>query len=133
MKKTTSLLIFISGLILSIVFGVVLVFGYDIKGNLNVEGKATLHYLSEIDNDDTTLFVADHQICPKVYIDWKAAAAADEAYPGSYPIISGDLADDCIISSKIDDGTIVDTDINASAGIQASKINLSGVTWDDFN
>ncbi|MDD4924284.1 MAG: hypothetical protein PHF74_05565 [Dehalococcoidales bacterium] len=98
------------------------VFGYDIKGNLNVYGKATLMYLSETDQDDTTLFVADHQIVPKVYVDWKAYQAAGEAYPGSYPIIEGDLMDEAVTSLKIKDLTIVDSDISAFAGITATKI-----------
>jgi hypothetical protein len=46
--------------------------------------------------------------------------------PTSVPLSSADLLDGIITSAKIVDGTIVNADINASAGIVASK--LSGVT-----
>jgi hypothetical protein len=48
--------------------------------------------------------------------------------PTPVPLTSADLADSIITSAKIVDGTIVNADINASAGIDASK--LSGVTSD---
>jgi hypothetical protein len=46
--------------------------------------------------------------------------------PTSVPLSSADLLDNIITSAKIVDGTIVNADINASAGILASK--LSGVS-----
>jgi hypothetical protein len=46
--------------------------------------------------------------------------------PTSVPLSSADFNDGIITSAKIADGTIVNADINASAGILASK--LSGVT-----
>jgi hypothetical protein len=94
----------------------------DVKGNLTVTGKATIGYLSEMDNDDTTLYVADHQLVPKVYVDWKAHAAAIGVYPGSYPIVEGDLLDEAVTSLKIKNLTIVDGDISNSAAINALKI-----------
>ncbi len=42
--------------------------------------------------------------------------------PTAVPLSSADLQDNIITSAKIADGTIVNADINASAGIDASKV-----------
>jgi hypothetical protein len=41
-------------------------------------------------------------------------------------IVAGDLADGAVTSAKILDGTIVDADVNASAAIAKTKLNLGG-------
>jgi len=130
MRKNIAYLI---GLAVITGFLVLLAYGYDIKGDLNVQGKATLYYTAEMSNDDTALYVADHQICPKVYIDWKAALSAGEAYPGSYPIIEGDLMDEAVTSLKIANLTIVDEDISASAGITVTKIGGGTIDNTEFS
>jgi hypothetical protein len=48
--------------------------------------------------------------------------------PTAVPLTGADLADSIITSAKIVDGTIVNADINASAGIDASK--LTGISSD---
>ena len=48
--------------------------------------------------------------------------------PTAVPLTSADIADSIITSAKIVDGTIVNADINASAGIDASK--LTGISSD---
>ena len=52
--------------------------------------------------------------------------------PTAVPLTSADLADSIITSAKIADGTIVNTDINASAGIVTSKLSGAlGITVAD--
>jgi hypothetical protein len=56
--------------------------------------------------------------------------------PSAVPLTSADIADSIITSAKIVDGTIVNADINASAGIASTK--LSGITsevkaWVNFD
>ena len=46
--------------------------------------------------------------------------------PSKVPLTSADIADSIITSAKIVDGTIVNADINASAGIVASKLSGTG-------
>jgi hypothetical protein len=52
--------------------------------------------------------------------------------PSAIPLTSADLADSIITSAKIADGTIVNADINASAGIVTSKLSGAlGITEAD--
>ena len=46
--------------------------------------------------------------------------------PSAIPLTSADIADSIITSAKIVDGTIVNADINASAGIVSSKLSGTG-------
>jgi hypothetical protein len=46
--------------------------------------------------------------------------------PSAVPLTSADIADSIITSAKIVDGTIVNADINASAGIVSTKLSGTG-------
>jgi hypothetical protein len=53
--------------------------------------------------------------------------------PSAIPLTSADIADSIITSAKIVDGTIVNADINASAGIVTSKLSGAlGITMSDM-
>jgi hypothetical protein len=45
--------------------------------------------------------------------------------PSAIPLTSADIADSIITSAKIVDGTIVNADINASAGIVTSMLGIT--------
>ena len=79
------------------------------------------------DGEVTTAKLADDAVTSAKIAD----GAITAAHIADGTIIAADIADGSVTSAKILDGTIVNADINAAAGIAASKISGTAITAAD--
>ncbi len=91
-----------------------------------VDGSIDLIHLSADSVDGTK--IADDSINSEHYVD----GSIDTAHIADAQITTAKIADSQITSAKITDGAIVNTDINASAAIDATKIADGSVTSTEF-